>query len=98
MCFVTYSTDELKKNHHGEVPSYRSIWNAIYEEWVQINENRNISTIPQYDVNEIITEIDPASKPNAHIEWFCNAENANGSYKLSSLPALLTRYKKNKPS
>ena len=91
----------LKKRNAGENPNYREVWDAVYEEW-DIKENETIykdQLFPNldYDIDEIIVEIERSDVANASVTWYIKRNETKGSYLLASLPAKLSKLKK-KPS
>ena len=88
---------KLKKQDNGVDPPYRTVWSAIHNEYNLIRKNDDILTHPEYDEKEIICQIDSVSTPAPKLEWLLKEDNAQGTYKLSSLPALITRLKANPP-
>ena len=87
----------LKKDLQGVAPEYKTVWSAVYNEWDQIRENKDVFAHPTYDKREIITDIDPIGTPNAHLAWLVKADNVKGTYHLISLSSLLTGLKKKPP-
>ena len=88
---------ELRKRDNGVDPTYKAVWSAIHNEYDLMRKNDDILTHPEYDEKEIICQIDSVSTPTAKLEWLLKEDNAQGTYKLSSLPALITRLKANPP-
>ena len=69
------------------------MWEEVANEWLtteQSNERRN------YDVYEIIIYMLPSEAPNACFDWGTPYEQ--GTYRLVSLPPLLSKLKKNPPT
>ena len=76
-----------------EDPTYKEVWEEVANEWLtteQSHERRN------YDVSEIIIYMLPSEAPNACFDWGTPYEQ--GTYRLVSLPPLLSKLKKNPPT
>ena len=91
----------LKKRNDGEDPNYRKVWDTVYEEW-DIKENETIykdQLFPNldYDIDEIIVEIERSDVANASVTWYIKRNETKGSYLMASLPAKLSKLKKNPP-
>ncbi len=92
----------LKKRNDGEDPNYREVWDAVYEEWYN-KENESIykdQLFPDldYDIDEIIIEIERSDIANASVTWYIKRSETKGSYLMASLPAKLSKLKKTPPS
>ena len=74
-----------------------SLFSAIHNEYDLIRENEDILAKPEFDEKEIICVMDSVSTPAAKLVWLIREDNAEGTFKLSSLPSLISRLKKNPP-
>ena len=88
---------ELRKRDNGVDPTYKAVWSAIHNEYDLIRENEDILAKPEFDEKEIICYMDSVSTPTAKLVWLIREDNAEGTFKLSSLPSLISRLKKNPP-
>ncbi len=88
---------ELRKRDNGVDPTYKAVWSAIHNEYDLIRENEDILAKPEFDEKEIICVMDSVSTPAAKLVWLIREDNAEGTFKLSSLPSLISRLKKNPP-
>ena len=91
----------LKKRNDGEDPNYREVWDAVYEEWYN-KENESTykdQLFPDldYDIDEIIIDIERSDIANASVTWYIKRSETKGSYLLASLPAKLSKLKKTLP-
>ena len=92
----------LKKRNGEEDPNYREVWDAVYQEWYNKEyeskyENKLFPKL-DYDIDEIIVEIERSDEANASVTWYIKRSETKGSYLLASLPAKLSKLKKTPPS
>jgi len=88
---------ELRKRDNEVDPTYKAVWSAIHDEYDLMRENEDILDKPEFDEKEIICVMDSVSTPAAKLVWLIREDNAEGTFKLSSLPSLISRLKKNPP-
>ena len=87
---------KLKKINNGEDPTYREVWDTVYNEY-ELNENNlggGLHLRQEYDENEIIEFMESSYQPNPSLRWHIRMNESSGTYHLKSLPALLSRFKK----
>ena len=107
-----YVLVKRKRNHHSEIskifwrayteiagqnnigPTYKEIWDAVRQD--VLNDQGGLIK-RKYDPNELIEEnsVDSSEGIEAKLQWF--TDKVQGTYRLSSLPALLSRLKNNPP-
>ena len=88
---------KLRKNNNGEDPTYREVWDTVYDEYELSKENNFGSGLPhrlEYDETEIIEFMESSSQPNPSLRWYILMDKSSGIYLLKSLPSLLTKLKK----
>ena len=86
---------KLKKINNGEDPTYRGVWDTVYNEYELSKENNLGGGLPhRYDESEIIEFMESSYKPNPSIGWYIDMDKSSGTYHLKSLPSLLTKLKK----
>ena len=80
-----------------EPHQYKDVWDSIYDEWFKTADDELLPK--KYDNDRIIEVMDSRKQKdkNARMKWFISTGNNEGSYKLSSLSALLSKFKKNPP-
>ena len=85
---------DLFKGNHGEPPGYKTVWDAVRND--VLNDPGDWSH-REYDFHEIIEEggVDPFGDPDPKLRWV--TEKEQGTYRLKSLPGLLSRMKNNPP-
>ena len=91
----------LKKSNEGEDPQYRQVWDAVYDEWY-LKENEATykdKLFPKldYDIDQLITVMDSSDQPNPSVNWYIHRNESLGVYLMKSLPAKLSKLKKNPP-
>ena len=76
---------------------YKDVWDAIFDEWFETVEDELLPK--KYDIDRIIEVIDSRKDKgkNARMKWYYNVGNEEGSFKLVSLSALLSKSKNNPP-
>ncbi len=87
---------KLKKINNGEDPTYREVWDTVYNEY-ELNENNlggGLHLRQEYDENEIIEFMESSYQPNPSLRWYIFMDKSSGTYHLKSLPSLLTKLKK----
>ena len=88
---------KLKKINNGEDPTYREVWDTVYNEYEQSKENNFGGGLPprsEYDESEIIEFMESSYQPNPSLGWYIDMDKSSGTYHLKSLPSLLTKLKK----
>ena len=88
---------KLRKNNNGEDPTYREVWDTVYDEYELSKENNLGGGLPprsEYDENEYIEYIERSDKPKPSLRWYIDMDKSSGTYHLKSLPSLLTKLKK----
>ena len=88
---------KLKKINNGEDPTYREVWDTVYNEYELSKENNFGSGLPprlEYDETEIIEFMESSYQPNPSLGWYIFIYKSSGTYHLKSLPSLLTKLKK----
>ena len=88
---------KLRKNNNGEDPTYKEVWDTVYDEYELSKENNLGGGLPprsEYDENEYIEYIESSDKPNPSLGWYIDMDKSSGTYHLKSLPSLLTKLKK----
>lgn len=76
--------------------TYKDIWDAIYEEWDETEQKSIIRK--ELDSDDIIERIDSSSLGiDARMYWYYIRGNCEGSFKLGSLSALISKTKNNLP-
>ena len=76
--------------------TYKDIWDAIYEEWIETEQKGIIRK--ELDSDDIIERIDSSSLgKDARMHWYYITGNYEGSFKLGSLSALISKTKNNLP-
>lgn len=86
---------KLRENNNGEDPTYREVWDTVYNEYELSKENNLGGGLPhRYDESEIIEFMESSYKPNPSIGWYIDMDKSSGTYHLKSLPSLLTKLKK----
>jgi hypothetical protein len=76
--------------------TYKDIWDAIYEEWNETEQKGIIRK--ELDIDEIVVLIDPSNLgKDARMQWYYMTGNCEGSFKLNSLSALISKTKNNPP-
>ena len=88
---------KLRKNNNGEDPTYREVWDTVYDEYELSKENNLGGGLPhrsEYDENEYIEYIESSDKPKPSLGWYIDMDKSSGTYHLKSLPSLLTKLKK----
>ena len=88
---------KLRKNNNGEDPTYREVWDTVYDEYELSKENNFGSGLPprlEYDETEIIEFMESSYQPNPSLGWYIFIYKSSGTYHLKSLPSLLTKLKK----
>ena len=92
----------LRERNSFEKPGYCEVWDAVYQEWYNKEyeskyENKLFPKL-DYDIDEIIVEIERSDEANASVTWYIKRSETKGSYLMASLPAKLSKLKKNPPS
>ena len=89
----TYQILMAAKDPH----QYKDVWDAIFDEWFETVEDELLPK--KYDIDRIIEVIDSRKDKgkNARMKWYYNVGNEEGSFKLVSLSALLSKSKNNPP-
>ena len=92
----------LRERNSFEKPGYREVWDAVYQEWYNKEyeskyENKLFPKL-DYDIDEIIVEIERSDEANASVTWYIKRSETKGSYLMASLPAKLSKLKNNPPS
>ncbi len=88
---------KLRENNNGEDPTYREVWDTVYNEYELSKENNLGGGLPprlEYDENEIIEYMESSYQPNPSLRWYILMDKSSGTYHLKSLPSLLTKLKK----
>ena len=88
---------KLKKINNGEDPTYREVWDTVYNEYELSKENNLGGGLPprlEYDEYDYIVDIESSDEPNPSLEWYIDMDKSSGTYHLKSLPSLLTKLKK----
>jgi hypothetical protein len=88
---------KLRKINNGEDPTYREVWDTVYNEHEQSRENNFGGGLPprsEYDESEIIELMESSNQPNPSLRWYILMDKSSGVYLLKSLPSLLTKLKK----
>ena len=88
---------KLRKNNNGEDPTYKEVWDTVYDEYELSKENNLGGGLPprsEYDENEYIEYIESSDKPKPSLGWYIDMDKSSGTYHLKSLPSLLTKLKK----
>ena len=88
---------KLRKNNNGEDPTYREVWDTVYDEYELSKENNLGGGLPprlEYDEYDYIVDIESSDEPNPSLEWYIDMDKSSGTYHLKSLPSLLTKLKK----
>ena len=88
---------KLRKNNNGEDPTYREVWDTVYNEYELSEENNLGGGLPprlEYDETEIIEFMESSYQPNPSLRWYILMDKSSGTYHLKSLPSLLTKLKK----
>ena len=88
---------KLRKNNNGEDPTYKEVWDTVYDEY-ELSQEKNLggglSPRSEYDENEYIEYIERSDKPKPSLRWYIDMDKSSGTYHLKSLPSLLTKLKK----
>ena len=88
----------LRIKNEGENPTYREVWDTIFDEHEMLRKETNIggglSTRPDFDENEIIEYMERSDKAKPSLNWYMRVNDSSGTYYLISLPSLLTKLKK----
>ncbi len=87
----------LKEINNGKDPTYREVWDTVYNEHEQSRENNFGGGLPprsEYDESEIIELMESSKQPNPSLKWYIYKDKSSGVYLLKSLPALLSILKK----
>ncbi len=90
----------LKEINNGKDPTYREVWDTVYNEHEQSIENNFGGGLPprsEYDESEIIELMESSNQPNPSLRWYILMDKSSGVYLLKSLPALLSILKKHPP-
>ena len=76
-----------------EPHQYNDVWDSIYDEWFETADDEFLGK--KYDIDRIIEVIDSRQDKgkNARMKWFISTGNYEGSFKLGSLPALISKLK-----
>jgi len=88
---------KLRKNNNGEDPTYKEVWDTVYDEYELSKENNLGGGLPprsEYYENEYIEYIESSDKPKPSLGWYIDMDKSSGTYHLKSLPSLLTKLKK----
>jgi len=88
---------KLKKINNGEDPTYREVWDTVYNEYELSKENNLGGGLPprlEYDEYDYIVDIESSDEPNPSLGWYIDMDKSSGTYHLKSLPSLLTKLKK----
>jgi len=76
--------------------TYKDIWDAIYEEWNETEQKGIIKK--ELDSDDIVERIDSSNiGKDARMYWYYVTGNCEGSFKLNSLSALISKTKNNPP-
>ena len=90
----------LKEINNGKDPTFREVWDTVYNEHEQLNENNfggGLLPRSEYDESEIIELMESSKQPNPSLKWYIYKDKSSGVYLLKSLPALLSILKKHPP-
>ena len=91
----------LRERNSFEKPRYREVWDAVFQEWYnkEYESKYKNKLFPDldYDIDEIIVEIERSDIANASVTWYIKRNETKGSYLLASLPAKLSKLKINPP-
>ena len=73
---------KLRKNNNGEDPTYREVWNTVYDEYELSKENNLGGGLPprlEYAEYDYIVDIESSDEPNPSLNWYIRMDQSSGT-------------------